>query len=190
MIATGGTIAVAPSVLTCHRHGEAMLWLDVARFYMNLQAALDEVDAGIIEELNQDGRRSFAQIARSLGINEATVRNRYARLIRRKVIRVVAISDALALGLVFAEVGIKIRGGTVSETANALAAVPEIDYVAICSGSFDLLIEVVCADNEQLLTLLEERIRTAPGVDSIEAFMILDVPKHSYRWTSLLVSEG
>jgi Lrp/AsnC family transcriptional regulator, regulator for asnA, asnC and gidA len=154
---------------------------------MNLRTALDETDARIIEELNQDGRRSFAEIARNLAINEATVRNRYARLIRRKIIQVVAVSDALALGLVFAEIGIRVRGGPVASAVATLERIPEVDYIAVCAGSFDLLIEVVCTDNDHLFHVLDEGVRNAPGVDSIETFTILDVPKHSYRWTRLLV---
>jgi Lrp/AsnC family transcriptional regulator for asnA, asnC and gidA len=148
--------------------------------------ALDESDVRIIEELNEDGRRPFAEIARKIGLSEATVRNRFARLARRGVIQVVVLADAIELGLVFAEIGIRIRGGTVAEAVAALEEVPEIDYIAVCTGSFDLLVEVVCSDNEHMLRVLEEHIRVAPGVDALETFTILGVPKHSYQWTRLL----
>jgi Lrp/AsnC family transcriptional regulator for asnA, asnC and gidA len=153
-----------------------------------LRKVLDETDVRIIDELNEDGRRSFAAIARNLGLNEATVRTRFARLSRRGVIQVVLVADALALGLVFAEVGVRVRGTAVAGVVAQLERVPEIDYISVCTGSFDLLIEVVCTDNDHMLRVLEEGVRTAPGVDSIETFTILDVPKHSYRWTRLLVS--
>lgn len=153
-----------------------------------LQKVLDETDVRIIEELNEDGRRSFAAVARNLGLNEATVRTRFARLARQGVIQVVLVADALALGLVFAEVGVRVRGTSVADVVERLQDVPEIDYISVCTGSFDLLIEVVCLDNDHLLRVLEESVRTAPGVDSIETFTILDVPKHSYRWTRLLAS--
>jgi Lrp/AsnC family transcriptional regulator for asnA, asnC and gidA len=151
-----------------------------------LRSALDESDVRIIEELNEDGRRPFAEIARRLELSEATIRNRFARLLRRGVIQVVVLADAIELGLVFAEIGIRVRGGTVSRAVEILERVPEIDYIAVCTGSFDLLVEVVCSDNEHMLRVLEQHIRTAPGVDTIETFTILDVPKHSYRWTRLL----
>jgi len=153
-----------------------------------LRKVLDETDVRIIDELNEDGRRSFAAIARNLGLNEATVRTRFARLARRGVIQVVLVADALALGLVFAEVGVRVRGTSVASVVSHLEDVPEIDYISVCTGSFDLLIEVVCTDNDHMLRVLEESVRTAPGVDSIETFTILDVPKHSYRWTRLLAS--
>ena len=104
------------------------------------------------------------------------------------MVQVVVLADALALGLVFAEVGIKIRGGTVTSVVTELQKVPEIDYIAVCAGSFDLLVEIVCVDNEHMLQVLEERIRPVDGVDTVETFTILDVPKHSYRWTKLLAS--
>ncbi|MEX0983491.1 MAG: Lrp/AsnC family transcriptional regulator [Actinomycetota bacterium] len=147
---------------------------------------LDQMDERIVEALNHDGRRPFTQIARELGVNEATIRHRYARLVRRGVIQVVAISDALALGLVFAEAGVRVRGGPVGRTVGALVEIPEVDYVAVCTGAYDLLIEVVCTDNDHLLRVLDEEVRSAPGVDSIDTFTILQVPKHSYGWTSLL----
>jgi Lrp/AsnC family transcriptional regulator for asnA, asnC and gidA len=153
-----------------------------------LRKVLDETDVGITEQLNEDGRRSFAAIARNLGLSEATVRSRFARLARRGVVQVVLVADALALGLVFAEVGVRVRGTTVARVVAELEQVPEIDYIAVCTGSFDLLIEVVCLDNDHMLRVLEQSVRTAPGVDSIETFAILDVPKHSYRWTRLLAS--
>ncbi len=155
---------------------------------LSLRSVLDETDERIIEALNHDGRRPFTQIARELGVNEATVRHRYARLARRGVIQVVGISDALALGLVFAEVGVRVRGGPVSRTVGALVEIPEVDYVAVCTGAYDLLIEVVCMDNDHLLRVLDEEVRSAPGVDSIDTFTILQVPKHSYAWTSLLTT--
>jgi Lrp/AsnC family transcriptional regulator, regulator for asnA, asnC and gidA len=155
---------------------------------VKLRGALDETDERIIEALNHDGRRPFTQIARELGINEATVRHRYARLVRRGVIQVVAISDALALGLVFAEAGIRVRGGPVGPVVRGLVEIPEVDYVAVCAGTYDLLIEVVCTDNDHLLKVLDEQVRSVPGVDSIDTFTILQVPKHSYGWTRLLTS--
>jgi Lrp/AsnC family transcriptional regulator, regulator for asnA, asnC and gidA len=154
-----------------------------------LRGALDETDVRIIEELNQDGRRAFTEIARNLDLSEATVRNRYARMVRRGIVQVVAVSDALALGLVFAEIGVRVRGGSVAGAVEALQDIPEVDYIAVCTGSFDLLIEVVCRDNNHMFRVLEEGVRTAPGVDGIETFTILNIAKHSYRWTRLLVEE-
>lgn len=153
-----------------------------------LRKVLDETDVGIIEELNEDGRRSFAAIARNLGLSEATVRSRFARMARRGVTQVVLVADALALGLVFAEVGVRVRGAPVRQVVAALEDVPEIDYIAVCTGSFDLILEIVCLDNDHMLQVLEEHVRPAKGVDTIETFTILDVPKHSYRWTRLLAS--
>jgi len=82
---------------------------------------------------------------------------------------------------------VKVSGSSVAATAKALGDIAEVDYVAICAGSFDLLIEVVCPDNDQLLAVLDEKIRAVPGVSALETFVILDVPKHSYRWPSLIV---
>jgi Lrp/AsnC family transcriptional regulator for asnA, asnC and gidA len=67
-------------------------------------------------------------------------------------------------------------------TAEALATIPEIIYVVVASGSFDLLVEVVCADHDHLLKLLNESIRTVPGVTRAETFTYLRVVKESYSY--------
>lgn len=151
--------------------------------------SIDDLDVAIIEQLHGDGRKPFTEIARALGVSEATVRHRFQRLQRRGVIQVAVISDALALGLVFAEIGIRIRG-PVAAAVRALERVPEVDYIAVCTGNYDLLIELVCRDNDHMLRVMEEGIRVAPGVEHVEAFTILKVEKHSYAWTKLLAAGG
>lgn len=149
-----------------------------------MRTMLDATDLRILEHLQEDGRRPFAVIARQLGLAEATVRQRVNRLVRRGLIQIVAVADPLHLGFILAEIGVRIRG-PITATAEWLAKIPEVDYIAICTGSFDLLIEVVCVDNDHFLRLLSEGIRRAPGVDHAETFTILKVAKDSYRYTGL-----
>jgi len=148
---------------------------------------LDQTDLRILDQLQQDGRRPYAAIARDLGLAEATVRHRVERLVRRGLVQIVAAADPLQLGLQLAEMGIRVRG-RIDETVEALRRVPEIDYIAICTGSFDLLIEVVFVDHEHLLRLLSEHVRSAPGVDQVEVFTILRVAKDSYRYSSFALA--
>jgi Lrp/AsnC family transcriptional regulator, regulator for asnA, asnC and gidA len=148
----------------------------------NLPAALDEVSKGIIEQLQQDGRRSYAAIGKVVGLSEAAVRQRVQRLIDSGVMQVVAVTDPLELGFARqAMVGIRVKG-QLEPVADALAALSEVDYVVITAGSYDLLAEVVCESDDHLLSLISDKIRTIDGVVSTETFMYLRLRKQTYSW--------
>ncbi len=144
--------------------------------------ALDEVSKAIIEQLQQDGRRSYAAIGKVVGLSEAAVRQRVQRLTESGVMQVVAVTDPLQLGFARqAMVGVRARG-ELESVADALAELDEVDYVVITAGSYDLLVEVVCESDDHLLELLSAKIRTIPGVDSTETFMYLKLHKQTYSW--------
>jgi Lrp/AsnC family transcriptional regulator, regulator for asnA, asnC and gidA len=143
---------------------------------------LDDVGKAIVEQLQQDGRRSYATIARAVGLSEAAVRQRVARLQEAGVIQVVAVTDPLQLGFRRqAMVGIRADGDVVA-VADALAEMAEVDYVVITAGSFDVLVEAVCEDDDHLLELVGRRIRGVPGVRSTETFVYMKLRKQHYDW--------
>jgi Lrp/AsnC family transcriptional regulator for asnA, asnC and gidA len=143
---------------------------------------LDDVGKAIVEQLQQDGRRSYATIARAVGLSEAAVRQRVARLQDTGVIQVVAVTDPLQLGFRRqAMVGVRADGDIVA-VADALAEMPEVDYVVITAGSFDVLVEAVCEDDDHLLELVGRRIRAVPGVRSTETFVYMKLRKQHYNW--------
>jgi Lrp/AsnC family transcriptional regulator, regulator for asnA, asnC and gidA len=146
---------------------------------------LDDIDRRIIAQLQQNGRRPYTAIAKDVGLSEAGVRQRVARLLRNRVIQIVAASSPLELGLMQAEVGITVRGDRVMPIAEELAALPEVDFVAVSAGSFDVIIGLVCRDQAELLDLLTERIRTIAGVDRAEVFVYLKTLKDSYQWSPI-----
>ena len=126
-------------------------------------AVLDDVAKAIIEQLQQDGRRSYAAIGKEVGLSEAAVRQRVQRLIESGVMQVVAVTDPLQLGFARqAMVGIAVAGA-LEPVADALAAMDEVDYVVITAGTYDVLAEVVCESDEQLLELISEKIRRIDG---------------------------
>lgn len=144
--------------------------------------SLDEVSKAIIEQLQQDGRRSYAAIGKVVGLSEAAVRQRVQRLVESGVMQVVAVTNPLELGFARqAMVGIRVRG-PLEEVADQLAAMDEIDYVVVTAGSFDLLVEVVCESDEHLLGLISHKIRSVPGVESTESFVYLELKKQTYSW--------
>src|SRR5690349_23470603 len=123
------------------------------------RATLDDVSKAIIDQLQQDGRRSYAAIGKVVGLSEAAVRQRVQRLTDAGVMQVVAVTDPLELGFDRqAMIGIKAEGA-LEPIAERLAAMDEVEYVVITAGSFDLLIEVLCESDEHLLQVLSERVR-------------------------------
>ena len=143
---------------------------------------LDSVAKRIIEQLQQDGRRSYASIAKAVGLSEAAVRKRVQRLLDTGVVQIVAVTDPLQVGFERqALIGINIQGD-VTAVADALAEIPEVDYVVITAGSFDLIAEVVCEDDDHLLDLLSSRIRILDGVTGTETFVYLKLRKQLYNW--------
>jgi len=143
---------------------------------------LDEVSKGIIEQLQQDGRRSYAAIGKVVGLSEAAVRQRVQRLVDSGVMQVVAVTDPIELGFARqAMVGIRVTG-PLEPVADALAELPEVDYVVITAGSYDLLAELVCESDDHLLSLISGKIRAIDGVVSTETFMYLRLRKQTYSW--------
>jgi Lrp/AsnC family transcriptional regulator for asnA, asnC and gidA len=143
---------------------------------------LDDVSKAIIEQLQQDGRRSYAAIGKVVGLSEAAVRQRVQRLIDSGVMQVVAVTDPLELGFARqAMVGIRVTGA-LEPVADALTKLDEVDYVVITAGSYDLLAEVVAESDEHLLELISDSIRTIPGVVATETFMYLRLRKQTYSW--------
>lgn len=146
------------------------------------RAEFDDADKAIIELLQADGRMPYTRLGASVGLSEAAARQRVQRLIDQNVVQIVAVTDPLRLGFRRqAMVGMKTEGD-IQTIADALAAIPEVDYVVFVSGSFDLLFEVVCEDDDHLLTILNDRVRSIPGVRSTETFMYLRLHKQTYSW--------
>ncbi|BDZ65913.1 Lrp/AsnC family transcriptional regulator [Agromyces mangrovi Wang et al. 2018] len=143
---------------------------------------LDEVSKKIIEQLQADGRRSYADIGKAVGLSEAAVRQRVQKLTEAGVMQIVAVTDPMQLGFTRqAMIGIRASGDT-RELADRLAEIPEIDYVVLTAGSFDLLAEVVCEDDDELIELLNTSIRNLDGVLTTETFVYLKLRKQFYNW--------
>lgn len=157
-------------------------YLGMSRTERTMASGLDELSKLIIEQLQQDGRRSYSEIGKAVGLSEAAVRQRVQKLTEKGVMQIVAVTDPMQLGFYTqAMVGIRSTGDTTS-LADALTAMPEVDYVVITAGSFDILAEVVCENDDSLINLLNSKIRKLPGVTIIETFVYLKLQKQFYNW--------
>jgi Lrp/AsnC family transcriptional regulator for asnA, asnC and gidA len=145
-------------------------------------ALLDAPNRAIIEALQRDGRQPYGAIAEAVGLSEAAVRRRVQRLRELGIMQIVAVTDPLQLGFTRqAMIGISVEGD-VRRVAEKLISMPEVDYVVMCAGSFDILAEIVCEDDERLLHVLNDSVRSIPGVRSTETFLYLKLAKQTYTW--------
>jgi Lrp/AsnC family transcriptional regulator for asnA, asnC and gidA len=146
-------------------------------------AGVDAVDRRIVAALQRDGRRPFTSIGRELGLSEAAVRQRVARLQATGIMQVVAVADPMALGYqAIAMVAISVDGRARKQVAEAVGRRPEVSYLVLVAGSFDMLAEVVCEDNDHLLRLLED-LAGIEGVRATQTFMYLRLLKEAYTWS-------
>jgi Lrp/AsnC family transcriptional regulator for asnA, asnC and gidA len=145
-------------------------------------AVLDDVSRAIIEQLQQDGRRPYASIGKAVGLSEAAVRQRVARLQDAGILQIVAVTDPMQVGFPRAAmVGITVDGD-IDPVASAMEALSEVDYLVICAGSFDILAEVTAEDDDHLLRVVNQSIRGIPGVRTTETFVYLKLRKQFYAW--------
>ena len=145
-------------------------------------AGLDDVDRGIIEELQVDGRMPYTELSKRVGLSQAATRQRVNRLIERGAMQVVAVTDPATLGFDYpAMVGIAVDGDVVA-VADALSSIEEVSYLVIAAGRFDILAEIVCTDADHLLRFVNDRIRALSGVRDVELFNYLRLVKQTYTW--------
>jgi Lrp/AsnC family transcriptional regulator for asnA, asnC and gidA len=150
---------------------------------MSRTARVDQVDRRIVAALQRDGRRPFTSIAKELGLSEAAVRQRVARLQATGIMQVVAVADPMTLGYkAMAMVAISVDGSARKQVAEAVARLPEVSYLVLTAGSFDMLAEVVCEDNDHLLRLLSEDLAGIHGVRATERFISLRQLNEASTW--------
>ena len=144
---------------------------------------LDDVSKAIIEQLQEDGRRSYAEIGKAVGLSEAAVRQRVQKLTESGVMQVVAVTDPMQLGFYRqAMIGIRVDRRHHARRRQARPRSPAVDYVVLTAGSFDILAEVVCENDDDLIELLNKQIRGIDGVQSTETFVYLKLHKQFYNW--------
>jgi Lrp/AsnC family transcriptional regulator for asnA, asnC and gidA len=143
---------------------------------------LDDTSKAIIAELQQDGRRAYSAIGKSVGLSEAAVRARVQRLVDKGVMDIVAVTDPLQLGFPRqAMVGVRVDTDP-EPVAEALSSLTEVSYVVVTAGSFDLLVEVVCRSDDHLLDVVNRQIRAMDAVCGTETFVYLKLAKQTYSW--------
>jgi Lrp/AsnC family transcriptional regulator for asnA, asnC and gidA len=145
---------------------------------------MDEVDRLILQALQEDGRTPFTQIAKKAGVSETTIRSRYRNLVDEGVVRTVSIVDPFALDFQApAMIGISTEPGKIEAVAKAVSELPEVSYLVLTLGAYDLLVEVYCRNLQHLTNLVTQQIQLIPGVRATETLMVAKMYKLSYRWS-------
>ena len=151
---------------------------------------MDEIDRLIMRALQDDGRTPFTKIAKKAGVSESTIRARYRNLVEGGLVRTVSIVNPYALDFQApAIIAINTEPGKVEEVAKAIAGLPEVAYLVMTLGSYDLIAEVYCRDLPHLTTLITTQMQVIPGVRSTDTLMIANIFRMSYRWSPVLDSE-
>ncbi len=144
---------------------------------------LDAIDQDIISHLQYDGRKPFTEIATAIGISEGSVRRRVKRLTESGLLQIVGIVEPQFLDWNAAGIiGVNVQAGKIESAAKEIARFPEVTYLFMASGGFDLFVEVYCRDQEHFVIFLNETLQQVPGVLRTDTFMILKMYKLSYRW--------
>jgi len=139
---------------------------------------MDERDLEILEYLRKDGRIPFTEIAKEMGVAEGTIRNRVAKMQESQTLQIIGMADPHQLGFdAPAIIGLSIQPSYLEEAAEAIAALPEVSYLIMVAGEFDLMVEVMCQDRQSLANFLREKLTQIVGVQRTETFMIL----HTYK---------
>jgi Lrp/AsnC family transcriptional regulator for asnA, asnC and gidA len=145
---------------------------------------MDKTDRLILQSLQENGRTPFTRIAEQAGVSESTIRSRYRTMQEEGIVRTVGIVDPTALGFQApAIINVNVEPGKTDKVARAIADLPEVSYLVMVLGSYDLVVEVFCRDLEHLTSLGTEQIQTIHGVRSTETLVIGRSYKLSYRWS-------
>jgi Lrp/AsnC family transcriptional regulator for asnA, asnC and gidA len=148
---------------------------------------MDEIDERIVAAMRPDGRISNRDLAKIVGVNEATVRTRVRRLEQANNVRVVAIRDLGAMGFgALAAVGVQVKGRSVVEVGEDLARIPQVMTVNATIGVYDIELQVVAKDIEEMANLLTNEIPKVRGVVRLSPGLALNVLKYESQWAPLL----
>jgi Lrp/AsnC family transcriptional regulator, regulator for asnA, asnC and gidA len=143
---------------------------------------LDEIDRALITALQNDGRLGYTELGVLVGLTAGGARKRVKRLEDREIIQVVAVTDPLRLGYQsMAMVGI-VANGDVEEIARLAGEINEVIYTVLTAGRYDLLVEVIGADQGDLFETINRKLRNIPGVARAETFTYYGIRTHRFGW--------
>jgi Lrp/AsnC family transcriptional regulator for asnA, asnC and gidA len=137
---------------------------------------LSEADRELIRILQIDGRSPYVELGRAVGLPEKSVRRRVNDMRRAGIIHITTVSNPEMLGYqVAAMVGVTCTQRQPSELAIEFAKIDVVDYVAVTTGRFDVMVELFCSSLSHLRDTVEQEIRGVPGVEGVEILPYLSL---------------
>lgn len=145
---------------------------------------LDELDIKLIEELETNGRKTNAELARIIGTSKATARRKLNSLIENDIIKIVAVTDPQMQGYqTIATMGIKVQPGQVDSVANKLASYINVPFVIITAGRYDIVAIVMFREPDDLSQFIRNELGDINGLISAETMVYLKIKKFSFTFT-------
>jgi Lrp/AsnC family transcriptional regulator, regulator for asnA, asnC and gidA len=149
----------------------------------------DELDRQIIALLRADGRRSNREVARRLGVPEATVRYRVRRLTESGVLKIAASVDPEHLGYALtAVISVQVEPRLFVAVSNEIAAMPEVMWLAITAGASDIILTASFHNQDEMFQFVADRLAHVKGIDRIQTSVCMKVVKKSHQWSTDLTS--
>ncbi len=158
---------------------------------MRAPTGLDPLDVEIIRLLQRDGRLPYSAIAARFDVAEGTVRKRVTRLLEEGYLRLVGVANPFKVGMdVVAIIGLNVARQKMAQSRTHLQRLEPVRYIAITTGTFDFIIEVVLPSMQDLLRFLVSDLARVPGVNHTETSLVLEIPKQSYNWLPSALRTG
>ena len=142
----------------------------------NDEKYIDELDFTILAHLQQAGRKSFAKIAKELGLSVGTVRNRVLKMLDDKTVSIIARVNPQRVGFnAYTTILVSIQPDCLEESSKEIARFPEVSYLALITGEYDVMVDVMCRDTQHLMDFLMNRLAKVKGIKDFKTMLILDV---------------
>ena len=148
-----------------------------------MSTILDDHERQIIALLQKNGRMSYVDIATAIGVTEGTVRRKVQRMISEGIIKIVAVANPHALGFKApAIVGLKVNLDSLEDAVRALERLPGVRYIGLTTGNYDIIIEGIWADNEELSRFILQELPKVPGIREFQTSLLLRIARQIYEW--------
>lgn len=139
---------------------------------------LDEIDIGIIKELQTDARQSYLSLGKKIGASEGTIRNRVKSQLKNEIMKLKAVLNPTKLGFDFSCIlGLEVAIEKLSEAEATLAKNPNVYFLAACTGTYDLIAFLLFHNTQEFDNFMMNNIAKLPGIRRSQTFVNMRLAK-------------
>jgi Lrp/AsnC family transcriptional regulator for asnA, asnC and gidA len=140
--------------------------------------SVDDLDIAILSYLQKDGRKSFTDIARALSTSVSTVRNRVTKLVSEHTVQIIGRMNPHRVGFhAPATINVSVEPQYLEQAIREISTFPEISYLAVVTGEYDLVVDVMCQNSDHLTEFLINRLSKVNGIKNLETSIVLRILK-------------